>query len=88
MDLSMVNSCEEWSELYKKLIYWELQLEEIEDSGMFEILESQKVEANLQFSKFVDKNYRSWFSNGSGPIMSHTLFQKRLSQNSRGTKHC
>ncbi|WP_222984117.1 PglZ domain-containing protein [Flagellimonas meishanensis] len=78
MDLSMVNSCEEWAELYKKLIYWELQLEEIEDSGMFEILESQKVEANLQFSKFVDKNYPSWFSNGKGPIMSHTLFQKKI----------
>ena len=40
MDLSMVNTCQEWVDLYKKLIYWELQLEEIEDSGMFEILKS------------------------------------------------
>lgn len=78
MDLSMVNSCEEWAELYKKLIYWELQLEEIEDSGMFEILESQKVEANSQFSKFVDKNYKSWFEDNGGPIMSHTLFRKYI----------
>ncbi len=61
MDLSMVNTYEEWAELYQKLIFWELQLEEIEDQSMFEILESQKVEANSQFSKFVDKNYRSWF---------------------------
>ncbi len=86
MDLSMVNSCEEWAELYKKLIYWELQLEEIEDSGMFEILESQKVEANLQFSKFVDKNYRAWFSDGRGPIMSHTLFQKKIKPELEGNK--
>ena len=78
MDLSMVNSCEEWTELYKKLIYWELQLEEIEDTGMFEILESQKVEANAQFSKFVDKNYTSWFKDGEGPIMSHTLFREKI----------
>ena len=78
MDLSMVNSCEEWTELYKKLIYWELQLEEIEDTGMFEILESQKVEANAQFSKFVDKNYTSWFQDGEGPIMSHTLFREKI----------
>ncbi len=74
MDLSMVNSFEEWADLYKKLIYWELRLEEIEDSGMFEILESQKVEANSQFSKFVDKNYADWFSD-EGPVMSHTLFR-------------
>ncbi|WP_396637910.1 PglZ domain-containing protein [Maribacter sp. R77961] len=75
MDLSMVNSYEEWMELYKKLIYWELQLEEIEDSGMFEILESQKIEANNQFCKFVDKNYTDWFTDADAPIMSHTLFK-------------
>ncbi|MEM9650036.1 MAG: response regulator [Bacteroidota bacterium] len=76
MDLSMVNSWEEWVDLYKRLIYWELQLEEIEDSGMFEILESQKVEANNQFGKFVDKNYLDWFTSTDGPIMSHTLFKE------------
>ena len=76
MDLAMVNSWEEWSDLYRKLIYWELQLEEIEDSGMFEILESQKIEANNQFGKFVEKQYESWFSGENGPVMSHTLFKK------------
>ena len=76
MDLTMVNDYQEWVELYKKLIFWELQLENIEDSGVFEILESQKTEANTQFSKFVDKQYRSWFEDGQGPVMSHTLFKE------------
>ena len=78
MDLSMVNSHEEWAELYKKLIFWELQLEAIEDSGMFEILESQKVEANTQFSKFVDKNYADWFEDKDGPTLSHQLFKEKV----------
>lgn len=86
MDLSMVNSHEEWVELYKKLIYWELQLEHIEDSGMFEILESQKVEANSQFSKFVDKNYKNWFKDGDAPIMSHTLFRNKIQPELKGNK--
>lgn len=86
MDLSMVNDYEEWAELYKKLIYWELQLEQIEDSGMFEILESQKVEANAQFSKFVEKNYEDWFQDGEGPIMSHTLFRKKIKPELEGNK--
>ena len=47
--------------LYQKLIYWEIQLEDIEDAGMFEILESQKIEANIQFAKFIEKNYADWF---------------------------
>ncbi len=76
MDLSMVNSYQEWADLYKKLIYWELQLEEIEDSGMFEILESQKMEANQQFGKFVERNYPDWFTDADAPIMSHTLFKE------------
>ncbi len=76
MDLSVVNSHEEWADLYRKLISWELRLEEIEDSGMFEILESQKVEANNQFGKFIDRNYPDWFRNGEGPVMSHTLFRE------------
>ena len=76
MNLTMVNSHEEWAELYKKLMYWDLQLEEIEDSGMFEILESQKIEANNQFGKFIEKNYVSWFGNNEGPVMSHTLFRE------------
>jgi len=39
MDMSMINSWEGWAELYQKLIYWEIELENIEDTGMFEILE-------------------------------------------------
>ncbi|MEZ4855944.1 MAG: bifunctional response regulator/alkaline phosphatase family protein [Gelidibacter sp.] len=79
MDMAMVNSYEEWADLYQKLIYWELQLEDIEDVGMTEILESQKTEANLQFGKFIEKNYQDWFDkNADAPTMSHTLFKDKV----------
>jgi len=79
MDMSMVNDYEEWVELYKKLIYWEIELEEIEDPAMFEILESQKSEANHQFGKFIDKNYADWFlPNVDAPTMSHNLFKDKV----------
>ncbi|UGU15355.1 PglZ domain-containing protein [Sinomicrobium kalidii] len=76
MDMAMVNSYEEWVVLYKKLLYWELELENIEDIGMVEILESQKTEANTQYGKFIEKNYPKWFSDGEGPVMSHTMFRE------------
>ncbi|RMB57356.1 PglZ domain-containing protein [Dokdonia sinensis] len=78
MDMSMVNSFEEWAELYQKLIYWEMELENIEDASMFEILESQKAEANNQFCKFVDRNYEDWFEGHDSPVMSHNLFKKKV----------
>jgi hypothetical protein len=47
---------------------------------MFGILESQKVEANSQFFKFIDKNYPSWFDSreDEAPVMSHTLFKEKV----------
>tara|TARA_R110002073_G_scaffold147575_1_gene300300 strand:- start:1469 stop:3019 length:1551 start_codon:yes stop_codon:yes gene_type:complete len=78
MDLSMVNTFDEWSSLYQKLIYWEMELENIDDPAMFEILESQKNEANSQFGKFIDKNYANWFGSSNAPTMSHNLFRERV----------
>ncbi len=75
MDLAMVNSHEEWVDLYKKLVHWEIELESISDPGMTEILESQKNEANSQFFKFIEKNYEGWFHGEDKPILSHTLFK-------------
>lgn len=77
MDLSMVNSYEEWIDLYQKLIYWEIKLEDVDDPAMFEILESQKNEANSQFGKFLEKNYEDWFDGSTDtPILSHQLFKE------------
>ncbi len=78
MDMAMVRTFEEWVDLYQKLVYWELELENIEDQGMHEILESQKAEANNQFFKFVERHYPEWFEDAEKPIMSHTLFKERI----------
>ncbi len=77
MDLSMVNTYEDWIELYKKLIFWEIELENIEDPNLISILESQKIEANSQFGKFIERNYESWFEpKADKPILSHQLFRE------------
>jgi DNA-binding NtrC family response regulator len=77
MDMAMVNSYEEWVDLYRRLIFWEMELEGIEDQSMVEILESQKLEANSQFGKFIEKNYEDWFDpKADKPILSHNLFRE------------
>jgi CheY-like chemotaxis protein len=79
MDLAMINSYEEWIDLYHKLLYWELALNEIEDTGMRDILESQKTEANLQFGKFIEQNYQNWFQSASErPLLSIDLINKKI----------
>jgi DNA-binding response OmpR family regulator len=72
-------SHEEWADVYKKLVFWELSLENLEDAGMHEILTLQKAEANAQFSKFVEKNYLKWIKDPKeAPLMSPDLFKKRV----------
>lgn len=75
MDMAMVRTYEDWVELYKKLLFWELELENIEDQSMVEILESQKTEANVQFGKFIERNYEDWFQpKADKPVLSHEIF--------------
>ncbi len=76
LDLAMVNTFDEWVDLYKKLVHWEIELESIDDVGMLEILESQKNEANSQFFKFIQKNYQGWFEDEDKPLLSHHLFKE------------
>lgn len=77
MEMAMVNSFEDWIEFYKKLVFWELELENIDDQSMIEILESQKAEANSHFGKFIERNYEDWFApKADKPIQSHTLFKE------------
>jgi DNA-binding response OmpR family regulator len=76
MELGSVRTYEDWVDLYKKLLFWEIELENIEDQGLVSILESQKTEANIQFGKFIEKNYESWFTHPEdAPTLSHQIFR-------------
>ena len=63
MNISMqIDNCESWQDwvdIYKKLVHWELELSST-DSGMTEMLHMQKDDANNGFAKFIKKNYLSW----------------------------
>src|SRR6185295_29326 len=50
----------EWMEIYKKLIFWELEMEKSDSPEMQEVFENQKQEANTEFSKFIARHYASW----------------------------
>jgi CheY-like chemotaxis protein len=70
----------EWMDIYKKLVYWELEMEKSDSPEMREVLQSQKSEANTEFFKFVSKNYARWVNpkGDDGPIMSHGLLKFKV----------
>lgn len=73
-------SHEQWSEMYRKLIFWDLQMESADNKEMLEVLEAQKVEANHNFCKFIRKNYDKWLNDPAceKPLLSHQLMKKKI----------
>lgn len=70
----------EWMDIYKKLVYWELEMGKSDSPEMMEVFQSQKQEANTEFFKFISRNYLSWIKpkGNKVPVMSHTLMQEKV----------
>lgn len=70
----------EWIELYKKMVYWELEIHETEEKDMAEILNMQKDEANKEFGDFIKDHYESWLNdpNAEKPLLSHQVMKKEV----------
>lgn len=76
MQLSENLSAGDWKELYKRLVHWELELQEA-DSAMNDMLRMQKEEANQAFAKFVKRNYEQWIANADErPLISPDVFKR------------
>lgn len=71
---------EEWVELYKKLIYWDLQIDASEDKSMSEVLEMQKTEANQKFCSYIGDNYKVWLNepHTDRPLLSHQVLESKV----------
>ncbi|MDR2498360.1 MAG: PglZ domain-containing protein [Tannerellaceae bacterium] len=67
-----------WIDIYKKLVHWELELENGPHQWA-EMLKMQKKEANQSFGKFVKRNYADWISKPeSRPLMSPDLIKTHV----------
>jgi hypothetical protein len=66
---------EEWVDVYRKLVYWELELEKTK-SGIEALLQQQKADANNLFSRYIKENYLDWIDGKTArPLMSPDLFK-------------
>jgi CheY-like chemotaxis protein len=70
----------EWLEVYKKLVYWEIELGDSEDAAMDQVLAMQKDDANKAFFKFIRENYLEWLNKDVGhrPLLSQDIFQQKI----------
>lgn len=69
-----------WMEIYKKLVFWDLEIRKSDSPEMRDVFQTQMQEANVEFFKYISRHYASWVSPRSteGPVMSHTLMKFKV----------
>ncbi len=76
--INEASSHDDWAEVYKKLVFWEMELTSSQ-SPLLDLLRSQKTEANNSFVKFVKRNYETWIKKPEDrPLISPDLFKKKV----------
>jgi CheY-like chemotaxis protein len=78
--INYADSYDDWVDVYRRLVYWEMELESSSDSGMNEVVSRQKQEANNAFGKFIKANFEDWFHDNAEnkPVLSHNLFSAKI----------
>ena len=78
MLINEAETIDDWKEIYRNLVRWELELEHTEGS-MSDMLRMQKKEANLEFARFVRRNYEDWMAHpDERPLMSPDVFKTHI----------
>ncbi|MCH5217643.1 MAG: bifunctional response regulator/alkaline phosphatase family protein [Muribaculaceae bacterium] len=77
MQIDSAASMDDWKEIYRQLVYWELKLSDA-DSAMDEMLLMQKKEANQSFCRFVKREYEKWVTTDEHPMMSNEVFRRTV----------
>lgn len=79
MEISQANSTNDWIEVYRHLVYWEMQLEQSKDHSLHDLLLMQKNDANVNFAKYIKKNYLDWFKpNNEKPLLSPSIIKEKV----------
>ncbi len=79
MQLGECRTTAEWEEMYRKLVYWDLELAGTDDANIHEILMSQRREAEALYCRFYREHYLDWLAGREEkPLMSHTVVKERL----------
>jgi len=78
MQIDDSRTWESWIDVCKKIVYWELELEQTK-TGMEDVLKHQKAEANRLFTRFIRNNYVDWIDNPEQrPLISPDLFKTKV----------
>ncbi len=75
----------DWAGIYGKLVDRSLELDQHPELGLRQTLVDQIRECNVEFSKFVERNYRDWIEQTKRPTLSTDIVERYLIPELRDT---
>lgn len=76
--INLASSVEDWVSIYKSIVFFDIELQKINEPNSIELINAHYKEANVAFSKFVKNNYLKWFTNDFSLPMSQNLLQQKF----------
>ena len=77
MAITDAHDWKDWVDIHIKMTNWEMEMDSHPGLGLKQTIKDQRREFNVEFSKFVEKNYRNWVnSENDKPILSNEVIEK------------
>ncbi len=69
---------DDWIDIFHKLCTWDVELDAMPDKNLREIIHNQRRECNVEFGKYIERNYVDWVNaeQGDRPTLSHDIIKK------------
>ncbi|CAN5428255.1 response regulator [soil metagenome] len=69
----------EWTDIHSKMTNWEMELDSHQGLGLKQTISDQRRECNVEFSKYIEKNYIKWVNfpdEKDKPVLSNEVVEK------------
>jgi DNA-binding response OmpR family regulator len=67
---------EDWLEAARILAAWDLEMDEDPDEGLLQTHAGTRKELNIEFTKYLERNYQDWLHSEDRPVMSPDVLGK------------
>lgn len=68
---------QDWIDTYQKLAAWDVELDSVPDKDLREVIYNQRRECNVEFGKYIEKNYPRWVQDDADrPVLSVDVIKR------------
>ncbi len=78
MQLMSHMSPDDWVDIFRRICSWDVELDSVPDQELREIIYNQRRECNVEFGKYIERNYLKWVNapEDERPMLSNDIVKR------------